>query len=228
MRLSIATVFLLSTLGPAAGADPAVVELFTSQGCSSCPPADEMLGELAAREDVIALSLHVDYWDWIGWPDSFASPEMTSRQRGYALAHGVSTLFTPQFVVDGDRSVAGADGQALSAVLGRRGEGDRVLRIGPGPEGPSVHARETGRPVSLVLVTFLPEAEVTVTSGENAGMTATYHNVVEEVRPLASLDGEEAVVPIPAGPPGRSRAVLAQVVDVRGRPGAILGAVRVD
>src|SRR5580765_6853437 len=79
-------------------ATPVVVELFTSQGCSSCPPADAFLGELAARTDVLALSMHVDYWDYIGWKDPFASPAMTARQRSYAASRGRGSLYTPQMM----------------------------------------------------------------------------------------------------------------------------------
>src|SRR5262245_21873769 len=84
-----------------AAADPVLVELFTSQGCSSCPPADQFLGELSQRSGVVALSFHVDYWDYIGWKDRFAKPEYTQRQKGYRDALNLRTLYTPQMVIDG-------------------------------------------------------------------------------------------------------------------------------
>jgi hypothetical protein len=91
------------------GAPPVVVELFTSQGCSSCPPADAILAELAERSDLVALSLHVDYWDYIGWKDPFGSPLHTTRQKNYASELGLRYVFTPQIVVDGAASVVGSD-----------------------------------------------------------------------------------------------------------------------
>lgn len=87
--------------GPAAAPNPVVLELYTAQGCAACPPADEMLAALAAREDVIALALHVDYWDYIGWADVFADPEHAERQKRYARRHGHSTIYTPQVVING-------------------------------------------------------------------------------------------------------------------------------
>src|SRR5512144_1000431 len=90
-----------------------VVELFTSQGCSSCPPADALIGELAQREDVLALSEHVDYWDYLGWKDPFASPAHTARQRNYAKALGLKYLYTPQVVVQGQVQVSGSEREAV-------------------------------------------------------------------------------------------------------------------
>src|SRR5262245_26742443 len=91
----------LTFAGAPAAADPVLVELFTSQGCSSCPPADLYLGELAQRTDVVALAFHVDYWDYIGWRDKFAKPEYTKRQKDYVDALEVRMVYTPQMVVDG-------------------------------------------------------------------------------------------------------------------------------
>ena len=92
------------------GKAPVVVELYTSQGCSSCPPADAVMAGLAQRPDVIALALHVDYWDYIGWKDTLASPQCTARQKGYAAARGDGQVYTPQAVIDGLTHVVGADG----------------------------------------------------------------------------------------------------------------------
>ena len=104
--------------GPApALADPVLVELFTSQGCSSCPPADQFLGELAQREDVIALAYHVDYWDYIGWQDKFARPENTARQKDYRDALGLHTIYTPQMVVDGRYDVVGSQRSEVESSI---------------------------------------------------------------------------------------------------------------
>ena len=228
MRLLSALFIAAVSLPLAVEADPVVVELFTAQGCSSCPPADAMLGKLAARDDVIALSLHVDYWDWIGWSDTFASPAMSERQRAYAEAHGSSTLFTPQFVVDGDVSVAGANPRALERALAGHAAGPDVLRVEAGGQGPVLHADTGGAPATLILVRFVPSEQVEVTSGENAGLAVTYYNVVRDWVRLADWDGRATTIPLPPGQAGLSRAVLAQSTDGKAGSGPILGAVRVD
>lgn len=227
MRLAIllAAFFLASPLR----ADPVVVELYTSQGCSSCPPADAMLGELAAREGVIALSLHVDYWDWIGWKDTFADPAYSERQRAYAAVAHSSVVYTPQFIVGGIDQVAGAAGMKLADIVTRHQEatGD-VLRVASTAEGREVMAMATdGASGRLILVNFLPEATVRVLKGENAGKEITYHNVVRSWSVLTDWDGGETSVAVPAAPEGQRQAVLAQA-QVEGLPGPIFGAVLVD
>ena len=113
--LALAIGFLASFIGAAAAADrPVVVELYTSQGCSSCPPADAILAELADREDVIALAFHVDYWDYIGWKDIFADPANTLRQRNYARVAGARSVYTPQMIVDGQDHVVGTKPMKLA------------------------------------------------------------------------------------------------------------------
>ena len=117
---------LASTSPPARAAEslptrsPVVVELFTSQGCSSCPPAEALLGELVSRPDVVALSFHVDYWDSLGWRDGFSIPEAARRQSRYVAALGLSSAFTPQVVIDGHRSFVGSDRRGILAALAER------------------------------------------------------------------------------------------------------------
>src|ERR687884_289212 len=105
----LAALFLTILSGLAVASPQAVVELFTSQGCSSCPPADAMLGELARRPDVIALSLPVDYWDYLGWKDTLAQPAFSARQRAYAGARGDRQVYTPQVIVNGATPCVGSD-----------------------------------------------------------------------------------------------------------------------
>src|SRR5437764_7545823 len=108
---------LTASNGAAAETRPVVIELFTSQGCSSCPPADRLLGELAQRPDVIALGFHIDYWDHLGWKDPLSSPAATRRQRDYALQFGRMQIYTPQLVVDGTGEAVGSDRAAVLAAL---------------------------------------------------------------------------------------------------------------
>ena len=212
-----------------ASADPVVVELYTSQGCSSCPPADTMLGELANRDSVIALSLHVDYWDWIGWKDTFADPAYSERQRAYAAVAHSNVVYTPQFVIGGVDQVAGPSGMKLAdLVASHEGATGDVLRVASTARGREVMAMATGGDGGqLILVNFLPRATVRILRGENAGKDITYHNIVRSWTVLADWDGGEASVVVPAAPDGQRQAVLAQAL-VDGRPGRIVGAVQLD
>jgi hypothetical protein len=225
MRLVPALLLCLS--GAPAAADPVVVELFTSQGCSSCPPADTLLGELAGRDDVIALSLHVDYWDWIGWTDTFGDPLNSARQRAYAAAADTSVVYTPQFVIGGSDVVAGPSGMDLAEVIAaHKGATGDVLRA----EGDALLADNDGVPARLALLEVLPEAHVPVLHGENAGHQMSYHNVVRAWRPLLpDWDGTAMRLDLPpATVEGARRVVLAQTVTPDGHPGAMAGAVVVD
>ena len=129
LRAALASGLVPAIGGAARAAKPAghpvVVELFTSQGCSSCPPADALLGELSRRDDVITLGYHVDYWDYIGWPAPFADPLFTSRQRLYASALGNRTIYTPQMVLDGTLDQVGSRRFEVEAAI------DRLLTANP-------------------------------------------------------------------------------------------------
>ncbi len=227
MRLALACA--LSCIAFTAEADPVVVELFTAQGCSSCPPADSLLGELVGREDVLPLSFHVDYWDWIGWPDTFAEPEFTVRQRNYARVIGSSLVYTPQFVIGGQDQIAGPSGMKLAdSVQAHRSVARDILHVASTPNGPQLIAAATGQPGRIMVVDYLPEATVRILHGENAGREITYHNVVRGWYLLAEWDGGDLTVELPAPADGDlERAVVAQAFN-DGKPGAILGAARVD
>jgi hypothetical protein len=169
---------------PVAAEQAVVVELFTSQGCSSCPPADELLSELATRGDVIALALHVDYWDYIGWADSLARPEHTERQKAYAQAAGKRMVYTPQFLVGGIDRVTGHDPMLLAELLEKHRAAPRNVVLTAEREGEviRIEARATGPvggPVVVQVARFIPVQRVAITRGENAGRTIDYHNAVD-------------------------------------------------
>lgn len=223
MRLAPLALAALAMTTPVA-ADPVVVELYTSQGCSSCPPADEILGELTKRDNVLALSLHVDYWDWIGWKDTFATPAFSARQLLYAEAVGSNTRYTPQFIVGGVDRIAGASAMELVAMIqDQDGTTADVVQA----QGAQVSIAATGIAGQIILVSYLPSAEVKVLHGENAGNTITYHNVVQDWTVLESWDGTARELTVPPGTAGLSRAVLAQAV-IDGKPAAVLGAAKLD
>ncbi len=162
-----------------------VVELFTSQGCSSCPPADKILAQLADRDDVIALALHVDYWDYIGWADDLGDPAFSNRQRGYANQWEARNVYTPQMVVAGvDEFVGSHPVVAMDRVAAHPSSGNPV-QVGLTRSGNrltiTAEAVRAVPPQALVqVVRYTPEVIRDITSGENAGKTVVYRNVVTD------------------------------------------------
>lgn len=230
MRLFLSAL-ALSLLPLSAPADPVVVELFTSQGCSSCPPADALLAELADDEDVIALALHVDYWDYIGWPDTFAQPAFSARQKGYARAAGSTVVYTPHMVVGGTEHVAGARAmQVFDSIADHKTAAPALrLSLASGNTGAMVMAEMDGpldAPAKLMLVTYHPAQTVDIKSGENAGKSITYSHVVTDWSLLATFDGSTPVsVALPPAPePPLQRVVLAQGENY----GPYLATLRID
>ena len=208
---------------------PVVVELYTSQGCSSCPPADVFMERLAADPGVIALSLHVDYWDYIGWADSFARPQFTERQKAYARAAGSRMIYTPQIVVGGLDQVEGSQPELVAALV-QKHQAEAVpvaLAVERSGERLVVKA-ETAVPLAgparVQLVRYLPEKTVTIERGENAGKTVTYRNIVTSWTVLGEWDGAgpyEAEAEV-AGP--ERAAVIVQAAG----PAGVLAAARAD
>ena len=173
-----------------------VVELFTSQGCSSCPPADELLHVLAEDDNVIALALHVDYWDYIGWKDEFARPEHTQRQRYYAHAANTRTIYTPQMVIDGIDHVVGARPMSVAKLVMQHAEVPEYVSMTLTRAGDelTVMADALDAPMGdlvIQLVRYIPSAKVEIKRGENAGRTLSYANIVSEWDDVGTWQGSQ-------------------------------------
>jgi hypothetical protein len=211
-----------------------VVELYTSQGCSSCPPADAFLGELAGREDILALSFHVDYWDYIGWKDPYASPAHTDRQRRYSRRFGRRYVYTPQMVIQGMAEEIGSDRRKVLKRIGEAAEVVRVpVRLGHGAKRdtitisiPRAATNDYAYDVTVWLVIYDRSQETAVKRGENRGRTIRNSNVVRGLRRVARWRGEAL----------ETKASLAEFAEANGdvcavllqsrRTGRIVGAAR--
>lgn len=230
----LAVALAFSAPGPVGAADDApltVVELFTSQGCSSCPPADKFLGELAQRHDVLALSVHVDYWDYIGWKDVFASPSNTKRQRRYARKLGLRYVYTPQMVIQGAFDSTGSD---RAKVLGKIAEAKKLDRL-------AVKIRHAGDGLRITvpggdirdqaavwLAVFDSRHDTEIKRGENSGSTLSYYNVVRGMTQIGVWTGQPLdIVTKAADMPARGRDSCAVIVQSL-KTGRILGAARLD
>lgn len=186
----LATAFSLA--GGAVAAQGTVIELYTSQGCSSCPPADAMLHDLAQRDDVIALALHVDYWDYIGWVDDLADPSYTRRQQAYARAANAATVYTPQMIIGGVDHVIGSRPMAVMDQVAAHGAAPDAVQVELARSGNmlTIQARPTGRRQEAVVqvVRYVPSISRDIRRGENAGRTISYANVVTSWQVVQSWD----------------------------------------
>jgi len=219
----------------------AVIELFTSQGCSSCPPADRFVSEMADRPDVVALTLAVDYWDYLGWRDTLANPIHTKRQKAYAYMRGDRQVYTPQMIINGIGHAIGSDRAAVERVMEQTRSQSGVLTV-------PVTVRIAGDTITVTLpqatVDLSPEAPATVflfgvssrqpveiTRGENRGQTVTYRNVVRSHANLGEWTGAARTFTVSrrdlVSPECERLAVLVQAGTPR-RPGAVVGAAMID
>ena len=193
---------------------PVVVELFTSQSCSSCPPADALLGELARRSDVVALGFHISYWDGPGWKDPFSSKSSTDRQRAYSRLFGLGQVYTPQMVVDGTREMVGSDRkEVLAAVHDARRETVAPVTFAADRRSVSIGAGD-GRG-NVLLVRFAQNRTTRVTGGENARRTLQDANGVEMLASLGSWNGSTLSFAIEPPADDEGIAVLVQALDGR-------------
>lgn len=188
---------------------PMVVELFTSEGCSSCPPADEYVEELAQRQFVLPLSFHVDYWDYIGWKDRFADPIFTARQRAYAAAQGTSMVYTPQMIVAGAIDVVGSDRKAVEKALKTAYTRNTMYRIqvARDPQGRVIVEfpdAQIGVPATVWLVTYQKSGESKVGAGENSGRKLMTYNVVRSLQKVGMWYGPAAEIELKLDPQAKA------------------------
>ena len=222
-----ATSVAAQTSGIAADAGGAiVVELYTSQGCSSCPPADALLQQLATDPRILALSLHVDYWDYLGWKDKFASPAFTARQKAYARAAGDRMIFTPQMVVGGIDRVVGNDPDLVAATVRAHAGLPRTVRLTLTRMGDRIVIRAVAVPPSdrsfrVQLVRYRDHATVQIERGENAGLDVTYRNVVTSWEHVADW---RASAPFELATPAKGSEGAAVIIQADG-PAEIIAAV---
>ncbi|UWR31262.1 DUF1223 domain-containing protein [Sulfitobacter sp. W002] len=210
---------------------PVVVELFTSQGCSSCPAADEMLAELADREDIIALALHVDYWDYIGWEDPFGDPAHAERQRGYAAVGGRRSVYTPELIVQGQTDIVGAKPMKLMDAVERHAEAAPQVALTLARSGETLEIKaapltDAVGPMHVHMLRYSPMERTKVTRGENAGHVMEHSNVVRGWQVLADWDGS-APLSLTAKTEGDLPVVVIVQRQEPGGPGAILAAARI-
>ena len=194
----------IATLDTALAQDdrPVVIELYTSEGCSSCPPADAFLFDLRQRPGVIALAFHVDYWDYLGWKDRFARHDFTARQRAYARALGSPMVYTPQIVVDGGAHVVGSNRGAVDEAIEAARANEHLLDIGLTWAADnslliSIPAAAYDGKATIWFVRYAQGDQTEVAAGENAGRLLKHANIVEEIAAIGMWDGRAMVINLP-------------------------------
>ena len=209
-----------------------VVELFTSQGCSSCPPADKAAVTLVDDGDVVVLAYHVDYWNYLGWTDQMSSPENTKRQYDYGAAMGRSGVYTPQAVLNGRSEMIGTNAAKLHQALETlkaKGEGLSVpIDIGMKGDEVQINIGAGSGKADVLVVYFNSRQQVEIKAGENKGKTIDYRNIVTDVQTVGMWHGEKTSIELPAHVlklrESDGCVVLLQSMDKDGKPGPILGA----
>jgi hypothetical protein len=215
---------------------PILVELFTSQGCSSCPPADAILGKLSQRPNVIALSLPITYWDMLGWKDTLAIEANTRRQKAYAQMMSHGGVYTPQIIVDGVADVVGSREAAVNAAIAARRDAllrqasvtvslnatPNEVRVMVGP------ARDRNTHDAVIwMFRVLSQATVKIGAGENDGRTMTYRNIVRDLKPVGMWHGQPVTIDVARGDTTVAHDGVAVVVQQSGY-GAVIGAAYIS
>jgi hypothetical protein len=214
-----------------------VLELFTAEGCSVCPPADDVFSQYTARSDVLALTFNVDYWDYLGWKDTLATSDNTDRQKQYADARGDGQIYTPQVVVDGHAHVIGNDRKQIDkAIAANTGTLSVPITMSASDDAITVtvaDAASSSVPHGTVwLVMYDPTVSVDVQHGDNAGKTLTFNNVVRKIRAIAMWKGSQISVDVPRSEMAKAKmqhgAVILQAERDDGLPGSVIGAATID
>lgn len=236
MRNLLLSILLLLPLALApsvqAGEYKGVVELFTSQGCSSCPPADAELARLVEEGEVLALGYHVDYWNYLGWKDTLSDPENTARQYGYATTWNRRNVYTPQAVVNGLDHANGADSKAVRKLVDGYASAGKGLTVDVSltrdKSSINVNIAEGTGKAEIIMVYFDQKNTVEIGRGENKGREITYYHSVREIEVLGMWSGAQMSIELPetvlGDKPGRGCAILLQKMSDKGTPGEILGA----
>ena len=232
----IPSLFVAATLivsSGAAAAPRAVIELFTSQGCSSCPPADLVLAELAKDPDIVALSLPVDYWDYLGWKDTLALAAFSHRQRIYAGVRGDRQIYTPQAVVNGTAPYVGSDRGQIEGAIAATGRPALPVPVSVSETGPTMTIDVGALPEKasgeIWVVPVMKAREVAIGRGENSGRSLIYTNVVRGLVRVGAWAGTPVRVQVPlekARSPGADAYVVLLQASDQARPGRILGAAK--
>jgi len=215
----LSMIMLSTPIMASAQSGPVVVELFTSQGCSSCPPADDFLADMISRDDVLPLALHVDYWDRLGWKDTFATKAYTERQYAYGRNFNNRSVWTPQFVVQGQSYSRGEFRNAMAGFLKKARASQSQVALQTRVEGGALSISATPQagnlPEMVIIVAgYTPKTTVSIKRGENAGRRISYHNTVHSWNVVGKWNGRGAAnlnVPLPTKPPF---AVIVQGKDV--------------
>jgi hypothetical protein len=239
-HIAFVAAFAFTSLAAPASAEPrAVVELFTSQGCSSCPAADKLLGELAQDPSLLTMSLAVDYWDYLGWKDTLALHGHTLRQRAYAEARGDRAVYTPQVVINGVVHVLGSDKAAIEKAIAQTRSSAAPLKVpvsvavADGKITVNVPASTADvQPAEVWLCPITAHAPVIINRGENSGKTLVYNNVVRRWVKLGDWNGKAASFSVPVADLPKGDYALSDIdrVDVivqagvSAKPGMMLGA----
>ncbi|WP_170144369.1 DUF1223 domain-containing protein [Dichotomicrobium thermohalophilum] len=211
---------------------PVVVELFTSQACSACPPADRLLGELAERDDVIALSLPVDYWDHLDWKDTLGRAEHSERQRRYARHLDRPNVYTPQIVVNGHIGVIGSRADAVQAAIRTAHEDPKRVPVEIEAAGKmfrlQIGAAEATGPADIIVVPLRSASTVAIKRGENRGKTITYHNVSRGLKLVGTWRGKPRTLTLSHDTVMTPDADRCAVILQDSQSGAILGAALLE
>jgi hypothetical protein len=227
---------IIAIIRPAQADPRAVVELFTSQGCSSCPPADKLLGDLAKDPSVIVVSMPIDYWDYLGWKDTLADPRFSARQRAYSRMRGDREVYTPQAVVNGEVHVIGSDRDAIEAAIEKTGQGAGVMSV-PVSTTIDEHAltvsvaaatdHEPHKRGEVWICSISHAVPIAVGRGENQGRELTYYNVVRNLTKIGDWNGSSGSWTVPLdniAREGIDGAVVYVQDGNRDKPGPMLGA----